>query len=123
MTNEELTVAIQTGRKDLTETLWTQNKRFVFGLARRWKLAFKTHNDFDAEDLVQQGWFALLDAIRCYQPGRENGSFLALFKLCLVRQFQILIGIRTTKRDAAFMASVSLDSPVYADEPDGTTNG
>lgn len=123
MTNEELVTAIQAGKTDLIETLWDQNKRFVCGIARGWKRAFENHSDFDVEDLIQQGWFALLDTVKYFQPEKEGSSFLQLFKLCLKRQFQIAIGIYTSKRDAAFMASVRLDSPLNADEPDGLTLG
>ena len=121
MTNEELVAAIQGGQTDLMEFLWKQNEGFVVGMAIAWKRAFETHSDFDAEDLVQSGWFALLDTVSYFDPGREDCSFLSLFKLCLRQQFRSVIGIRTSKRDASFFASLSLNSPVNADDPEGIT--
>lgn len=121
MTNEETVTAIQGGQTDLIEPLWEHYQPLVRAMARAWKRAFENHTDFDAEDLVQQGWFALLDAIRWFKPDNEHACFLTLFRLCLKRQFKILIGIQTSKRDAAFFASLSLDSPIKSDEPDGGT--
>ena len=119
MTNEELTMAIQGGQADLMEPLWKQNERFVYGMAIAWKRAFQNKSYFDVEDLVQQGWFALMNTVKYYDPDREDSSFMTLFKMCLKRQFQIVIGISTSKRDAAFFASLSLDTPLIDDEPDG----
>ena len=123
MSNEELVEKIQAGHTDLIEVLWQQNLRFVWGMAHGWKRAFENHPEFDEEDLTQQAYFALLDTIKYFQPEKENASFLQLFKLCLKRQFQIAIGVYTSKRDACFMATVRIDAPVNADEPDGLTVG
>lgn len=121
MTNEALATAIQDGQTDLMETLWEQNKRLVCGMAIAWKRAFQSRSDFEAEDLMQQGWLALVDAVRLFQPDKEGAAFLPLFRLCLKHQFKMLIGIGTSKRDASFFASISLNSPVDASETDGCT--
>ena len=121
MTNEELATAIQNGQTDLMEALWEQNKRFVYKMAIRWRRAFDDRSDFDMEDLVQQGWLALEDAVRYWCP--EKGAFLTAFCYCLKGQFSRLIGVKSTKRDAMCYASVSLESPINADEPDGVTFG
>lgn len=123
MTDEQLAAAIQNGQTELLYQLWKQNERFIGCKAAAWKRAFPNRPDFDAEDLTQQAWFALCDAVKHFHSDKENGNFHALLNLCLKRQFQIVTGVYTSKRDAAFYASVSLDQPINADEPGGQTVG
>lgn len=79
---------------------------------------------------MQAGFLAMLDAIRRFDPERENGSFLSVLRFALKTRFAEESGIRTTKRDALHYAE-SADAPVYRDEesltvadtvPDGSAN-
>lgn len=64
MTNEELVIKIKAGA-DTAENmlaLWEQNKRFIYSIAKRYKgLA-------EMDDLEQEGYLALYDAVDGYDP-------------------------------------------------------
>ena len=114
MTNEELVIAIQGGRRDLMLELWEQNKRFVYGKANAWKRAFERYAFVDVEDLVQSAWLALEDAIRYFQPGGEDHTFLTPFSWFMSGYFARQFGIRSSKRDASMYAE-SIDAPLNND--------
>ncbi|MBR1584424.1 MAG: sigma-70 family RNA polymerase sigma factor [Clostridia bacterium] len=115
MTNEELVVAIQGGRKDLMLELWDQNMRFVYGKANAWKRAFERITFVDVDDLVQSAWLALEDAVRYFQPGEENNhSFLTPFNWFMHIYFARQFGVRSSKRDASMRAE-SIDGPLKND--------
>ena len=120
MTNEELVVAIQNGQTELMQTLWEQNLRFVQARARAWVRAFENKAFFDAADLVQQGWFAMLTAVKYFDPNREV-KYMTLFSLCLKGEFQRVIGLHSSKRDVLLFASLSLDSPAFPGDADSVT--
>lgn len=66
MTNEELAVRIKAGL-DVTENmldLWQQNKRFIY------KIAKKYSGHAELEDLEQEGYLALYDAVDGFDPGK-----------------------------------------------------
>ncbi|MCD7824896.1 MAG: sigma-70 family RNA polymerase sigma factor, partial [Clostridiaceae bacterium] len=68
MSNEEIVCRIQSGgdpEGELMTQLWEQNRAFVIKLARRYRgLA-------EEDDLVQEAFFGLLQAVRHWDP--ENG--------------------------------------------------
>lgn len=121
MSNEELVAEIQAGKTDMLMPLWEQNIRYVTGKAAVWKRAFAQHNNsFDLDDLIQSGWLALVAAVDYYNPEKEC-PFLTVFNFFIKKQFQKVIGIQSSKRDAMFYASFSLDAPLAED--DETTFG
>lgn len=66
MTNEELAVRIKAGL-DVTENmldLWQQNKRFIY------KIAKKYSGHAELEDLEQEGYLALYDAVDGFDPSK-----------------------------------------------------
>ena len=71
MTNEQLTALIQSGEDTAAnmERLWTQNRAFVAKLA----LKYQVHAEFD--DLMQEGYLGLCQAVDGYDPEAGN-SFL-----------------------------------------------
>lgn len=118
MTNEELATAIKEGREDLLLELWGQVRKFIR------KQAYKRYQEtggfggVEAEDLTQSGYFALVEAVRYFEP--EAGySFLAVLGNCLKTAFARAGGYRTTKKDA-LDNSKSLDEPL-TDDPEGLT--
>lgn len=66
MTNEELTVRIKAGidTADNMLALWEQNKRFIHGVAKK----YTSYAELD--DLEQEGYLALYDAVDGYDPER-----------------------------------------------------
>lgn len=71
MTNEQLALSIQAGGSsgERMEELYSQVKAFIHMLAWKYRAAS------DVEDLEQEGFLALYDAVRGYQPGK--GAFLS----------------------------------------------
>lgn len=64
MTNEQLVIRIKAGIDvaDNMLQLWTQNRRFVFKLANRYR------GQAEVEDLVQEGYLGLCRAVDGYDP-------------------------------------------------------
>ena len=79
MTNEDLATRIQAGEDALTFQLWEQCKGFICKQAYRWAKAWKDRADFDVDDLIQAGYFALCDAVSSFQA--ERGSFITLLDM------------------------------------------
>lgn len=112
MTNEELAAAVKAGREDLITELWEQCVNYIRFQASRWALAWKgKRHDFDYDDFVQAGYFALLQAVEKWEPGR--GGFIGFLDLCLKTAFAEVAGCRTTaqKQDVIYN-SARLESPI-----------
>ena len=71
MTNEELAVMIQNGHTELYTDLWEQVYRLVCRKAERYSHLLQENGwrtdpeDFTA-DLIQSGYFALIDAVKYF---------------------------------------------------------
>ncbi|AEV67398.1 sigma factor [Acetivibrio clariflavus] len=94
--NEVLVILIQEGRKDLISILWEQNKKLIAWLAGKF---YVKHMDrcaaagVEEEDLIQEGFFALLDAIKYYKA--ESGyKFTTYIEYPLLSKMNQLIGYR-----------------------------
>lgn len=74
-TNEELVQLIQSGidKQANTEALWLQNQGIIHKLA-----ASYARDQFEAEDLVQEAFFALATAAEKYDP-EQGASFFTYF--------------------------------------------
>ncbi len=77
MTNEELAIKIQNGESHLIAELWEQVKGIIYRRVSR-EMVFDSKKNRAAtigvtkEDLYQEGYFALVDAINYYAP--EKGA-------------------------------------------------
>lgn len=69
MTNEQLAACIKAGEIDRIGELYSQVRRFIYGIAWKYRTAA------ELEDLKQEGFLALYDAVRGYEPEAGN-SFL-----------------------------------------------
>lgn len=115
MTNEELAIAIQEGQQEQIAVLWKQVVRFIRFSAMRWKAA---HPDSlpDVEDLIQNGYFALLKAVHYYSPDREY-SLISLLSLTLKTAFADAAGLRLrSQRHTLKVQIISLDVPLGGDD-------
>lgn len=122
MTNEDLAERIQAGDNTLIPQLWEQCKGFICQEAFRWSEAWKERADFDADDLIQSGYFALCDAVSGFQVDR--GSFIYLLSLCLKTQFSEVVCCRTmAQKKEPLNGAVSLDAPASADPDSEVTIG
>ena len=115
MTNEELVAKIQAGERDQLIPLWDQVRRFAYQQARRWAAAGR--GGATAEDLVQEGFVALLDALERWRP--DAGPFLSMYALRLKQAFTLATGQRTQRdRLDPLQDSTSLDAPLTDSEGD-----
>lgn len=71
MTNEQLVARIRAGEDEAENmlALWQQNKRFIY------KMAMKYQSYAEIEDLLQEGYLGLCEAVRHYEP-LEGASFI-----------------------------------------------
>lgn len=93
LTNEELATAIQAGDQELMEQLWRQCYGFIRQQAIRWARAWENRADFELDDLINSGYFALCGACSAFQPGR--GTFINLLDMCIKTTFSEVAGCRT----------------------------
>ena len=115
----ELVYQIQQGHEELIEPLWLAVKGFIAWCANRYLLGISgagANFGTDRDDLIQSGYFALLDAVKRYDP--ERGSFLHLLSMRLKTAFKHAVG--GFRREPLTFAA-SLDAPIDEDDPDGTT--
>lgn len=85
MTNEELVEIIKkTDSKTAKAELWENNKGILYRLARSYYRPTSPHT---LEDLVQQGYFALLQAVKSYdkEKGYKFTSYLPFSFQCAIR--------------------------------------
>lgn len=114
-TNEELAMSVQTGERDKLLPLWGQVRRFAYHQARRWAAAGR--GGTTEEDLEQEAFLALLDALERWRP--DAGPFLPMYALRLKAAFTAATGQRTQRdRLDPLQGCISLDAPLTDSEGD-----
>lgn len=125
MSNEELVSKIQAGEREAAAGLWDNVKRLVFYQARRYMVLHVESckaAGVELDDLAQWGYFAMLAAVRDYQP-IKGYSFNTYFAYHLKNAFNTAAGLRTARqRRDPLRYAASLDAPVNETEGDGTLN-
>lgn len=102
MTNEELAELIKkTDSKTAKAELWENNKGMIYRLARSY---YSPNRPYTIEDLVQQGYFALLYAVKSYnkEKGYRFTSYLPFSFQCAIRGLDMA-------------TYISLDTPIVRD--------
>ncbi len=123
MTNEEMAKAAQTGSRAALSQLWEAVRPLLFSLAwkfytRQGKERCSTHG-VTLEDLQQESFFALCDAVQAYKP--EKGyQFTTYLSRATENRFKACMGIQG-KGDALNHAD-RLERPIPGDE-DGREQG
>lgn len=102
MTNEELALRIQTGERELAGELWAQVERLLGMIVTRYMTRLgdlAAAAGVEREDLEQEAYFAMLGAVKAYDPakGYAFNSYLAF--QCRNRFFALL-GLRGRRRTA-----------------------
>ena len=121
MTNEELCLEIQQGNKEYILPLWEQVHRFIVIKARDYFVSLDDCRGITEEDLIQSGYFALLDAVAGYDPER-GAHFIGYLAYHLHRQFGVCAGLVLVRdREDPISSSISLDTPI--DDEDFSTLG
>lgn len=112
ISNEELAVRIKSGEVELTDQLWVQVEKFIIKKASQYYALYCENAGCEMEDLVQSGYFALLNAITYHDPDK-GFSFLTILGYSLRAEFALTSGIRG-KRDV-LKSSISIDKPIGDD--------
>lgn len=105
--NEEWARKAKEGERGAVLALWEGVSRFIEWRARRY--AESPYCRTTAEDLTQAGFFAMLDAVKLYEPERGT-KFLTVLQWMLKKRFAEENGTRGTRRDA-LQFSGSMDEP------------
>ena len=119
MTNEELAANVKEGKPWATLELWEAVQKYVGHCAGKYRSVAKESGirvEFD--DLVQDGFLAMMDAVEIFDPER-GGSFIGSLNFCLKKRFAEEIGVRSSKRDA-IQFSVSTEAQIYDNEDSPT---
>jgi RNA polymerase sporulation-specific sigma factor len=120
VTNEELAAAIQNGRAELVPRLWENVRRFVRRKAARRLLNAPAHLRDLEEDLINEGFFALIDAVSGFR-GDGEASFVHCLDFHLKTAFNAALGMRSEKRmREPLHRAISLNAPVAGEADDLT---
>ena len=119
MSLEELALKIQAGDRDGILTLWDQVRRFAAKTARRWVAAAGDRSGVTLDDLQQEAFLALLDALEGWRA--DDGAFLTWYGLRLKAAFTAACGLRTHRQaQEPLRNSTSLSTPIGDGESDLT---
>lgn len=125
MSNEELVSKIQAGEREAAAGLWDNVKRLVFYQARRYMVLHAESckaAGLELDDLGQWGYFAMLAAVKDYQP-IKGYTFNTYLTYHLKNAFNTAAGLRTARqRRDPLRYAASLDAPAGETEGDGTLN-
>ena len=119
--DNEIILEIKNGRADLMEQLWLQLEKLIFWYAKKYYTGLSAYGSVpggvEIKDLVQCGYFGLLEAVEHYQP--EQGASFTTFLLWYLRKaFQDCIGRTERRWNDPLNNYKSLYDPLYDD--DGT---
>lgn len=119
LSNEELVIQIKAGKSELISQLWEQVYKFIKLKAG---IYYKKHvelsygfNGYEEEDLVQQGYFAMLNAIDYFRP--NTYGFLTYLNFTIKTAFSEVTGkrLKSIEQDV-LMNAYSADTPVSYDD-------
>lgn len=112
--NEQLVKLIQEGNDDLIPTLWEQVERFIHLRANL--KAKEMDKEELTEDLHHEGFFALIKAIKGFNPS-SGASFIHYLSFHLKNSFNTALGLRgTRKQNDPLHNAISFDIPLNAEE-------
>ena len=113
MTQNEIALEVKKGNTAQMTALWLAYRNYIATMANKWKTAFSDHLPAaDTEDLIQSGYFAILDALEYWDP--DQAKFITVLTYFVKTAFAEALGLRTSKRDAAIYTE-SLSEPVTED--------
>ena len=123
MSNEELVAAIQAGQAELMPQLWENVEKLIAWRANRFLSAISATglcHGVEIGDLINSSYFAVLAAIKTYEPSQSKfSSWLLQY---LQTAFAEASGYRTEKqRSDPLRYAWSLDTPL--DDEDGDAIG
>lgn len=121
MTQEQLAVRAQSGDLEALYQLWEDFHRLLFSLA--WKFYQRqgkdrcAHHGVTLEDLRQEAFLALANAVRSYKPERPI-PFSGYLNRWAENRFRACMGIKP--RQDPLNCGESLEAPVVTEQGEGT---
>lgn len=89
MTNEELVQLIKQGDKKHYAILWEQTSRLIYKLIYKHGAKRKLPNDIEFDDILQCGYFAMVNAVKAYNSEKD-------LKFNTYLEFQVMNAIQLT---------------------------
>lgn len=120
ITNEELVIRIKAGERHLIEKLWEQTQAFIAQQASRRLYMLNGAGGLELSDLVQCGYFALLNAVNAFEPERGY-KFLTYLNYSLKTEFAEALGYRSRRPNGPIRFAISLDAPLDENDLDSGT--
>lgn len=118
MSNEELAQRIKEGQKEYSPQLWDGLRRLIMKWANAYYGKYKDRLDgrgVTVEDLEQQGYFALLESVKAYNPA-TGWKLTTYLSFPLQKAFHELAGFRTSRqRGDTLSRAISLETPIGGD--------
>lgn len=118
MTNEELAELIKNGQKEYCADLWEQTRKIFTRKANRFYNINRLKCDrcgLMLEDLIQICYFAMLEAVRAYNP--EKGyKFTTYINYHFRNAMREAVGQRGAEKQNVLNDCTSLDIPIDEDE-------
>lgn len=102
MSNEELAVKIQAGELNYLPELWAQTKKWIAASYKRMLRNSTASQDrfiragVTLDDLQQEGYFALLEAVDAYKPD-AGYQFITYLRYPIMNRYFSAIGLKTAK--------------------------
>lgn len=119
MSNEEFVALIQAGDTGQIIPLWTNVRLLALKEAGRWAAA--NRNGVELEDLGQEAFIALLEAVDTFDSG-TGAWFSTWYMVRLKGAFTAACGMRTQReRQDPLAGAASLDAPVSTEDQEGIT--
>lgn len=116
---DEIVMAIKNGNNDLMEMLWLQLEKLIIWYAKKyyasWSACGAVPGGVEIKDLVQCGYFGLLETIQHYQP-EQGASFTTFLLWYLKKAFQECIGRTKRRWNDPLNHCLSLDAPINDDD-------
>ncbi len=118
MTNEELAELIKNGQKEYCADLWEQTRKIFAKKANRFYDCNRLQCDrcgLMLEDLIQICYFAMLEAVRAYNPEKEY-KFTTYINFHFRNAMREAVGQRGAGKQNLLNDCASLDVPIGEDE-------
>ena len=80
-------------------------------------LSFNGLHGIEHDDLINAGYFAMLQAVKAFDPNRNEVSFIGLLSFYLRKHFSSVFALQSAaQKNDAIHISVSIDTPISEDE-------
>lgn len=116
LTNEELAELIKNGDDGYIPQLWEQVRKFIMKMAYAYYDRHPDIRGIEIDDLIQQGYFAVVNAVNYYKPDLDY-KFTTYLSRTLQTAFNELSGKRNSRglSNDALEQTISLDEIKYSE--------